>query len=97
MASLDKEAVKHLATLARLRFSDSDLNSIQSDLEQILGYVDELQTLDTDNVKPTSHGVELASKFRADVRGAGLDRDTALEQAPESLGEGFGVPKVIDA
>ena len=97
MASLEKEAVKHLATLARLRFSEDDLTAIQSDLEQILGYVDELQSLDTENVEPTSHGVELAGKFREDVRGQGLARDVALEQAPESQGEGFGVPKVIDA
>jgi len=97
MASLEKEAVEHLARLARLRFSEDDLLAIRGDLEQILGYVEELQSLNTDNVLPTSHGVELGDKFRKDIRGEGLSRDKALEQAPENLGEGFGVPKVIDA
>ena len=97
MASLEKEAVEHLARLARLKFSEEDLADIRGDLEQILGYVEELQALNTDNILPTSHGVELQGKFREDIRGEGLSRDTALEQAPESLGEGFGVPKVIDA
>ena len=97
MASLEKEAVEHLARLARLQFSDDDLMAIRGDLEQILGYVDELQSLNTDNVIPTSHGVELRGKFRKDVRGNGLSREIALDEAPENLGEGFGVPKVIDA
>jgi len=97
MASLEKEAVEHLARLARLKFSEAELLDIRGDLEQILGHVDELQALNTTDVLPTSHGVELAGKFRKDIRGEGLSRDRALEQAPENLGEGFGVPKVIDA
>ena len=96
MTSLDEKAVEHLATLARLKLSPEELRAIRGDLEQILGHVDQLRTLDTNAVEPTSHGVELAAKFRRDIRGAGLDRDVALAQAPENLGEGFGVPKVID-
>ena len=96
MTSLDEKAVEHLATLARLKFSQEELETIRGDLEQILSHVDQLTELDTGTVEPTSHGVALAAKFRKDIRGTGLERDIALAEAPENLGEGFGVPKVID-
>tara|TARA_B100001287_G_C22465759_1_gene427264 strand:+ start:307 stop:600 length:294 start_codon:yes stop_codon:yes gene_type:complete len=97
MTRLDENAVTHLATLARLQLDSEEVGELQHDLERILGYVAQLETLPTDEVRPTSHGVELADKFREDIRGQGIERDRALEQAPEKLGDGFGVPKVIES
>lgn len=97
MNNLNDDAVKHLAMLARIKFSNDELEAMGNELDQILGYVKELQELDTDSVDPTSHGVQLVAKFRQDQRGEGVSREVALDQAPEHLGEGFGVPKVIDA
>ena len=97
MTRLDEKAVRHLATLSRLQLTDGELGELHDDLERILGYVTQLESLSTDSVSPTSHGVELADKFREDIRGKGLARDQALEQAPEKLGDGFGVPKVIES
>ena len=97
MTRLDEKAVMHLATLARLQLNHEEIGELQNDLERILGYVTQLETLSTDEVQPTSHGVELSDKFRQDIRGPGIEREQALDQAPDKLGDGFGVPKVIDS
>ena len=64
---LSEAEVRNVATLARLDLSDSEVASLAKDMNQILSYVAKLSELDTDNVEPTSHVVEMSTRTPLDV------------------------------
>jgi len=65
-------------------------------LNQIVAFVEHLQELDTSNVEPLAHGVEIRNVFRDDVRGPSLPREEALANAPQRNKESFLVPVVLE-
>jgi aspartyl-tRNA(Asn)/glutamyl-tRNA(Gln) amidotransferase subunit C len=89
---IDRDQVLHVAKLARLRLTDDEVDRMAGELSQILGHVETMNELDLDGVEPTSHVVDLTNVLRDDVPRDGLDRDTALEQAPDAADGGFRVP-----
>ncbi|MBI3180301.1 MAG: Asp-tRNA(Asn)/Glu-tRNA(Gln) amidotransferase subunit GatC [Deltaproteobacteria bacterium] len=93
---MDLAEVERIAHLARLALAEHELPGLARDLAAILTYVDKLKELDTTGVEPTTHAVELATKFRDDVVQAGLPVELGLGNAPERIGDGFGVPKIIE-
>ena len=90
------EETRHVAKLARIELEESELEGLTRDLGSILSYVKKLDELDTDEVEPTTHAVELETKLRDDESQEGLDVELGLRGAPERLGDGFGVPKIIE-
>jgi aspartyl-tRNA(Asn)/glutamyl-tRNA(Gln) amidotransferase subunit C len=94
--SLSRSDVSKVALLARLRLSESELETFTEQLNSIFDFVTQLQQLDTTNVEPLAHGVEIRNKFRDDVRGPSLDREAALSNAPERNTESFLVPAVLE-
>ena len=93
--SVSKEDVKKIAELARLEFSNSEIEDYTSEMNKILGYVEKLSELDTENVEPLSHPVENTNVFREDLNIKSVDREEALKNAPDATSEHFKVPKVI--
>ena len=93
---IDRERVQQIATLARLHLAEAELDSLTVDLGRILEYVDKLNELDTSAVEPTTHAIELPTHYRPDEPRAGLSTEAALGGAPERIGDGFGVPKIIE-
>jgi aspartyl-tRNA(Asn)/glutamyl-tRNA(Gln) amidotransferase subunit C len=91
--SLDE--VRHIAGLARLELTSEDEVRMTEQMNNILSYVDKLNELDTSNIQPTTHATQLENVFRDDEVMPSLDRTLALENAPESDGVSFIVPKVI--
>lgn len=87
--------VEHIAKLAKLEFSDAEKETFTHQLNSILSYVEQLNTLDTSNVEPLSHVIELQNVLREDVVQPGLTREEALMSAPARSEEFFRVPKVI--
>ena len=87
--------VEHVAALARLSFSGEEKQKLTSQLNEILNYMEQLNRLDTSNVEPLSHVIELSNVFRQDERRPGLTRGEALQNAPASTEKFFKVPKVI--
>ena len=94
--SVTLKDVEHIAELARLKFSEEELESFTHQLNQILEYVEKLNELDTENVEPLSHPVEGNNAFREDELKPSINREEALKNAPDSDDEFFKVPKVID-
>ena len=94
--SLSKEEVAKVALLARLRLAPEELGKYTDQLNSIVEYVAQLQSLDTSNVEPLAHGVEVHNVFRDDVRGDALPRDAALSNAPKRNSDSFLVPAVLD-
>jgi aspartyl-tRNA(Asn)/glutamyl-tRNA(Gln) amidotransferase subunit C len=82
--------VEHVASLARLSFNDGEKKKLATELNDILKYVEHINSLDTSAVEPLSHVIELSNVFRAD----GLEE--ALKNAPAATEKFFKVPKVIN-
>lgn len=93
---LSIETVAKVAELARLRLSPDELATFTGQLNSIVEFVAQLQQLDTTNVEPLAHGVEVRNVFRDDVRGPSLPREAALSNAPKRNQENFLVPAVLE-
>ena len=89
---IDRDQVLHVAKLARLRLNDEEVERMAGELSKILEHVETMNELDLEGVEPTSHVVDLVNVLREDVPRPGLDRETALEQAPDATETGFRVP-----
>ncbi len=94
--SMIAEEVAKVALLARLRLAPGELELFTGQLNAIVGFVEQLGELDTSNVEPLAHGVEIHNVFREDVRGPSLPREDALANAPKRKAESFLVPAVLD-
>ena len=88
--------IDKIAELARLSLKPEEKKKLEKDLGAILEYVQKLNTLDTQNVEPTSHVLDMENVFRADEVKPAATRDEALEHAPSREGKFFKVPKVVD-
>ncbi|MGB9691622.1 MAG: Asp-tRNA(Asn)/Glu-tRNA(Gln) amidotransferase subunit GatC [Candidatus Sumerlaeaceae bacterium] len=95
MSRIDRETVRHVALLARLEFSDEELDRFAHELGDILEYVAKLEGLDTTDVAPTSHSLPLANVMRDDVVKPSLPKEQALANAPDAEDGCFKVPQVI--
>ncbi len=93
--SLTRQDVEKVALLARLRLSESEIDRLTVQLGQIVEYVEQLDELNTDDVEPMAHAVELANVFRADEVRPSLSREAALANAPKADDECYRVPAVL--
>jgi len=93
--SISRQDVEHVANLAKLRLTDQEIDDYTRQLGEILTYMEKLDELDTSDVEPLSHVMDVTNAFRDDEPKESLDRDKALANAPKSDGEFFVVPKVI--
>jgi aspartyl-tRNA(Asn)/glutamyl-tRNA(Gln) amidotransferase subunit C len=94
--ALSIDEVAQVALLARLRLSPAELETFTGQLNSIVEFVALLQELDTTNVEPLAHGVEVRNVFREDVCGPSLSREAALSNAPKRNTESFLVPAVLE-
>jgi aspartyl-tRNA(Asn)/glutamyl-tRNA(Gln) amidotransferase subunit C len=93
---LSEAEVRNVATLARLDLSDSEVASLAKDMNQILSYVAKLSELNTDDVEPTSHVIEMSTPYRDDEVTRTPCPDDALANAPKSENNHFVVPSIIE-
>lgn len=94
--SVSEKEVRYVADLARLQLSKEEVHSIAKDMNNILGYMDLLNELDTENVDPLEHVIELKSRLRSDEAKEPLNHEDALKNAPDADSDYFRVPKVIE-
>ena len=94
--AITKEDVTKVAGLARLAISDKDAELYTDQLGRILSHVDKLSELDTEGVEATSYTVPLVPVMREDEARKPIDRDKALENAPEKAKGCFKVPQIIE-
>jgi aspartyl-tRNA(Asn)/glutamyl-tRNA(Gln) amidotransferase subunit C len=94
--ALSNDEVAKVALLARLRLSPDELQTFTGQLNAIVEFVEQLQQLDTSQVEPLAHGIDMHNVFRADVLGPSLPREKALANAPKRNEEAFLVPAVLE-
>ena len=96
MTQITRNDVLHLAQLSNLELSDSEIDGLQTDLTNILGYVDQLSQLDTSGVEPTYQVTGLQNVWRDDsVIDYGVKREDMLALSTESAEHQVKVPKVL--
>ena len=93
---LDKAAVALIATLARIRLAEAELESLAGELSHILDWVEQLNEVDTTGVAPMSSAAEASLPMRDDVVTDGGRRDAILGNAPRAARGFFTVPKVVE-
>jgi aspartyl-tRNA(Asn)/glutamyl-tRNA(Gln) amidotransferase subunit C len=96
--SLDAATVRRVANLARLRLDESEVEKLQAELNGILGWIEQLQAVDTEGVEPMAGGAPVETKlpWRRDVVTDGGIPEKVLANAPDREGAYFGVPKVVE-
>ena len=92
---ITKKEVLYVADLARLDLDDAAIEKFAEQIGDVLEYVDKLNEVNTEGLRPTSHAISLTNAFREDELRQPLDRDKALANAPEKEDGNFIVPKVV--
>jgi len=92
---ITKEEVLYVAHLARLDLDEESIEKFAGQIDEILGYIEKLNQVDTRNIKPTSHAIFLTNAFREDQEREHIERELALANAPEKEDGSFVVPKVV--
>ncbi|MCP4713881.1 MAG: Asp-tRNA(Asn)/Glu-tRNA(Gln) amidotransferase subunit GatC [Deltaproteobacteria bacterium] len=93
--NISPKDVRHVAGLARLQFSDNEIDTYTDQLNSILTYFEKLQSVDTADVPPSTHAVRVSNVFRDDIIEESLSSDAALRNAPDREESCFKVPKII--
>lgn len=95
MADITKEQVEHVAHLARLAVTDEEVENLAKDLSAIIEYAEQLNELDTDNVEPTTHVLDLKNVMRKDEPKEWITQEEALKNAPDAEDGQFRVPSIL--
>ncbi len=94
--SLDNNNIKNIAWLARLAIEENEIPKYQEDLSRILGLVETMDSVDTSELKPLAHPLEINARLRADEITESNNRDEFQSIAPEVEDGHYLVPKVIE-
>ena len=96
MTQISRDDVQHLAQLSSLQLTDSEADELQTDIQNILGYVEQLSKLDTAGVEPTYQVTGLSNVWRDDVViDSGVSREVLLGLPNEQQDGQIKVPKVL--
>lgn len=92
---VDEKLVSHLAHLSRLNVAPEKMGKLVSDMQDLVGFVEQLNHLDTTGTQPLMHMGRNVNVLREDIVTGSITREEALKNAPNSDGVFFKVPKVI--
>lgn len=88
------QVVEHIAKLARLKLSAEEKQLYAEQMQNIIGYFDELASIDTTNIEPMSHALSMLNVMREDVIKDPIGHELLLRTAPDREGSFFRVPKI---
>ena len=96
MSRISTEDVKHVAHLARLAVTEEEAEQMRKELDAIITFAEQLNELDTTNVKPTSHVLKMFNVLREDVAAEGLPVEEVVKNAPDQQDGYIRVPSIMD-
>ena len=91
---IGEDDVRYVAKLARLRLEQADVERMTGELAKILGHIDKMSELDTADVPPTAHVLDVVNVMRPDKVRPGISREEALRNAPAVSSDSFRVPRM---
>lgn len=94
--SISKKDVQHVANLSRLSLTEDEIDVYTSQMNSILDFVEKLNEIDTTDVKPMSHALDIVNAFRDDEVKESITSELALKNAPDSQDDQFKVPTVME-
>jgi len=94
--NIERDEILKIGQLARLELTDSEIDSLGVDLNNILTYVKQLESLDTTGVPTLEHAAETGDTWRDDVNRPSLPREKGLSVAPAQADGCFSVPKIME-
>lgn len=95
MTTISTSDIQHLASLSSLALADDEVDGLRQDLENIIGYIEQLGELDTAGVEPTYQVTGLENVWREDEIQPGIPAEKLLEMAPEKQNNQVKVPQVL--
>ena len=95
MTNISTSDIQHLASLSSLALADDEVDGLRQDLENIIGYIEQLGELDTSGVEPTYQVTGLENVWREDEVQPGIPAEKLLEMAPEKQNNQVKVPQVL--
>ena len=96
MSTITKEQVNHIAHLSRLEIQEDEVDGYIEKLEKVVDLFNELNSVDTENIKPTYHVLDLVNVFREAVAPEGMNREEVLKNSKETEAGQFKVPTIIE-
>ena len=96
MSTITKEQVNHIAHLSRLEIQEDEVDGYIEKLEKVVDLFNELNSVDTENIKPTYHVLDLVNVFREDVAQEAMDREEVLKNSKETEAGQFKVPTILE-
>jgi len=96
MSNIDKATVAKIARLSRIKIEDDQLEPLADELNNILGWIEQLEEVNTDDIEPMSSVVDAKLRWRDDEVTDGAKSEAILKNAPNSEYGFFAVPKVIE-
>jgi len=92
---LDKETVRHVATVARLKLSEKEMEEYSNQLKEVLHAFSKLDEVDVKDVKPSFQPIEMKNSIREDKEGECLSQEEALKNSPNTKDGYFKGPKAV--
>ena len=94
--SNSKENIKYISALAKLSLDNDEMQSLANDMENIIGLMDAIKDIDTDNIDATEHISHMTNNMREDVPGTPSDCNKILSNSKHRIDNCFAIPKMID-
>lgn len=96
MSRISNDQVKYVANLARLAVTDEEAEVLTNQLDAIITFAELLNEVDTENIKPTTHVLDLKNIMREDIAKKGLDNTEVIKNAPDHADGYIRVPSILE-
>lgn len=93
---IKKEEIKHIADLSMLNLSETDIERYTKDMKELVSFANQISELDTESLEESAFALDATNVFRKDEIRESFDRELLLSNAPNSNGEAYSLPNVMD-
>ena len=94
--NIKKEDIEHIAKLSMLNLSETEIEKYRASMEEIVGFANKINELDTDGIEESAFASNMSNVFRKDEVKESFDRDELLKNAPSSNGEAYSLPSMME-
>lgn len=93
---IKKEEIKHIADLSMLNLSETEIERYTEDMKELVNFANQISELDTEALEESAFALDATNVFRKDEIRESFDRELLLSNAPNSNGEAYSLPNVMD-